>query len=111
MLIDSLSLSLSLAASQDELAQRVTELESQDSTTGRCCLSLNHTHHYFYLPTEIQTLQQQHDMEIKKLEEKIAKLEQELRSKTTTRRRVVQPTVVASVESPSTTVTAQPGMY
>ena len=50
-------------------------------------------------------------MEIKKLEEKIAKLEQELRSKTTTRRRVVQPTVVASVESPSTTVTAQPGMY
>ena len=62
------------------------------------------------LPTELQTLQQQHDVETKKLEEKIAKLEQELRSKTT-RRRVVQPTVVASVESPSTTVTAQPGMY
>ena len=62
------------------------------------------------LPTELQTLQQQHDVETKKFEEKIAKLEQELRSKTT-RRRVVQPTVVASVESPSTTVTAQPGMY
>ena len=56
------------------------------------------------LQEHVSTLQEQYDTDTRKLEEKINKLEQELKSK---RRRVVPPQVV---ESPSTTVTLPSGL-
>ena len=68
---------------------------------------------FYFIPAALQSqltsLQLQYDTNTKRLEERIEKLEGDLRAKTATRRRVVQPTVVVPVESPSTTVTAQAG--
>lgn len=62
------------------------------------------------LQSRLESLQSQYDTDTKRLEERIEKLEGDLRSKSVvTRRRVVQPTVVVPVESPSTTVTVQAG--
>lgn len=72
------------------------------------------SYHFNYIAAALQSrlevLQSQYDTDTKRLEERIEKLEGDLRSKSVvTRRRVVQPTVVVPVESPSTTVTVQAG--
>jgi nucleoprotein TPR len=80
---------------RDQLNQQVSDLAAQETA------NVNTTQ------VELDNLQQKYDADIKKMQERIDKLEQELRSSkaSTTKRRVVQPTIVLATESPSTTST------